>query len=212
MTNSASVFGAWDGGTWKSADADEYILASDGLVVAGICLTPGHGRRREFEAASNTAHGGLIATRLGAMGAVTFAVTGGVYAGTRTAKQVSREEIEVDNLNPQALTRIPPKYAIEGERLFNNAAAMVLGGATSIIVSVDICTYALTTACQAPDEAYDAVFHGAMSIILKDGQHEGAASTYRQLFQQDLILLGVDPQIASLMTTRLDERTNQRAA
>lgn len=212
MTNSGSAFGAWDGGTWKSADADEAILAADALVRTAIMLTPGHGRRAEAESTSSTAHGALIAAHLGLIGAVTFAITGGPYAGTRGAKLVSQEEVEIDNLNPQGLTRISPKYALQGSRLFHNAAALVLGGASSITVNADICTYTLTSSCQAPDEAADAVFHLAMSTILKDGQNESAAATYRQMAQQDLVMLGIEPGLVSALTSKLDERFEGRMA
>ena len=207
MSNAASAFGAYDGGTWKTADVDESILSADAMVISGLLWTPGNGHRRAFEAASSTAHGALIADHVGPIGAVTFAITGGLYAGTRSAKLVSKEEVERDNLNPAALTTIPPKYAIEGDRLFHNAAGMVLGGASSITVSVDICTFTLTTACQSPDEAYDAVFHGAMFILAKNGHHNDAAGTYRQAFQQDLLLLGVAPEIAARLSAGIDERS-----
>lgn len=206
MSNAASAFGAYDGGTWKTADVDEAILASDALVVSGIIQTPGNGRRIAFEAPSSTSHGALIATHLGPPGAVTFSITGGLYAGTRGAKLVSKEEIERDNLNPAALKTIPPKYAIEGDRLFYNAAGMVLGGASSITVSVDICSFTLTTSCQSPDEGYDAVFHGSMFILAKNGHHNDAAGTYRQAFQGDLVLLGISPQLAAQLSSGLDER------
>lgn len=212
MTNSASAFGAWDGGTWKSADADEAILAADALVRTAIMLTPGHGRRAEAESTSSTAHGALIAAHIGIIGAVTFTITGGPWAGTRGAKLVSQEEVEIDNLNPQGLTRIIPKYALQGSRLFHNAAALVLGGASSITVNTDICTYTLTSSCQAPDEAGDGVFHLAMSTILKDGQHEGAAATYRQMAQQDLVMLGIEPGLVAALTSKLDERFEGRMA
>lgn len=212
MTNSGSAFGAWDGGTWKTTDADESILAADALVRTAIMLTPGHGRRAEAESTSSTAHGAIIAAHLGAIGAVTFAITGGAFAGTRGAQLVTQEEVEIDNLNPQALTRIRPKYAVQGSRLFHNAAGLVLGGASSITVNTDICTYTLTSACQAPDECGDAVFHLAMSTILKDGQHESAASTYRQMAQQDLAMLGIDPSLVMALTSKLDERFEGRMA
>lgn len=207
MTDGASAFGAYNGTTWKTADVDESILAADAMVISGLLWTPGNGHRRTFEAASTTAHGALIADHVGPIGAVTFAITGGIYAGTRAAKLVTKEEIERDNLNPAALKTIPPKYAIEGDRLFHNAAGMVLGGASAITVSVDICTFTLTTSCQAPDECYNAVFHGAMFILAKNGHHNDAAGTYRQAFQADLLLLGIAPEIAARLTSTIDERS-----
>ena len=207
MSNASSAFGAYDGGTWKTTDVDEAILAADALVVAGILWTPGNGRRIAFEAASSTAHGALIATHVGPIGAVTFAITGGLYAGTRSGKLVTKEEVERDNLNPAGLKTMPPKYALEGDRLFHNGAGLILGGASAVTVSVDICTFTLTTACQSPDEAYDAVFHGAMFILGKNGHHGAAAGGYRQAFQQDLLLLGVAPELAARLSSGIDERS-----
>lgn len=206
MTDAGAAFGTYSGGTWNTAEVDQAILAADALVCAGLIQTIGNGRRIAFESAVSIAHGALITAHAGPIGAVTFAITGGLYAGTRSGTLVSKAEIDRDNLNPAALKTIPPKYAIEGDRLYHNGAGLILGGASAVTVTVDLCAFALTTACQAPDECNDAVFHGAMFVIAKNGHHGDAANTYRQAFQSDLVLLGISPQLAAQLSSGLDER------
>lgn len=206
MSNAGSAFGAYDGGTWKTADVDAAILSSDAIVCSGLIHTPGNGQRRAFETASSQPHGALIAVHTGPIGAVTFTITGGLYGGTCGAQLVSKQEVEQDNLNPQGLASIPPKYAIEGDRLYHNGEALVKGGASSVSVTVDICSFTMTSACQSPDEGEQAVFDGAMTIVHKNGHHADSANTYRQAFQADLILLGVAPELAARLSVGIDER------
>lgn len=199
MSDGGASFGTYSGSTWKTTDVDEAVLASDGGVVVGICLTSRHGRRQLYTTTGVVTTGSQLPSHIGDV-AVYCTITGGDRAGTVASQLATKEEIEIDNYNPQGLGTILSKHHIdENGIIYTNKEGIekVTGGGVTAVFTASYCTYTLTTACQAPDEAYNCVFYGAMTIIAKDGQHMDAASSYRQMYQAEMIGLGIDPQVAA---------------
>lgn len=181
--NAATVFGTLDDTErWTQEEVDAAILNADGDVIRAICDNPMHGARRVFLTSSNVAHAGQIPAHLGPIDSVVFTITGGAYAGTR-AGEFQRNGIEEDNLNPLGLTRIPPRYYIEGDILYHNATGLIAAGASVVTVAVYYCAYTRSGACQAPDEFYDAVKAGAMrALVNKEGVYAEAQSVWGNMY------------------------------
>jgi hypothetical protein len=186
----------YDSGAYTSGEVDKAILAADKLIKLGMLLTPGHYHRAGAITSTAVLHAQILPAHFGPVEAVTFDITGGGRAGLQSAIQASLASIIQDNLNPSALKLLLPKYAIIDEKIYHNRAGLLAGDATAITVYADLATYSpSSSACSSPDEAEDAVFHGAMrSLQLKDGQHEGAAGDWHSMFMSDVKLLGISPQ------------------
>ena len=108
-----------------------------------------------------------------------FTITGGLYAGTQAGIVSTRDEIDFDNLNPNGLTRIPPRFVLELNSLWHNAPALVLGGASVVTVAAYIATFTRTSACQSPAGTADAIKAiAAGALIGKEGIKTEAAMVW----------------------------------
>jgi hypothetical protein len=197
QSDPGSGYGSISAERYKSGEITDHILAADATIVRAICNTKGHGRRKDFltGAASGIAYGAQLATRVGPLEGVQFVITGGPLAGTRHGKEWTArmiQELDRENLNPLALTRIFPHFILDGDTLYHNAAALVLGGASSVSVNTTFCVFSLTSACQAPDEFLRAVALASnASLFLKDGMREGAGAVFEGMLKTELEMLGV---------------------
>lgn len=150
--------------------------ADEAYIVAGL-ENPAWGHRATFVAASSSiAHGGAVPAHYGPVEKVVFTITGGLYAGTKAGDEAPRDVIELDNLNPNALTRIPPRFALERNTLWHNAAGLILGGASVVTVVAFIASFTRTAACQSPAGASEAIKSIALgSLVGKEGIKTDAA-------------------------------------
>lgn len=177
---------------YVDGEVTDACLSADAAICRAIIETPGHGRRKDFLTSATVAHGAQIATHVGPVESIIFAVTGGAYAGTRAGNPAGKDEIERDNRNPLALTLIEPAYYLEGDTVYHNAAGLVAGGASSVTVTAAYCTFTLTSACQSSDEMERAVVLAAVALLIgKDGHHTAAAAGFEAQYRQEMANLGV---------------------
>lgn len=198
LTDTGTAFGSISATAtqYNTTDISSAVLAADRLIYTAGLLTPGHFWRRGATTATAVTSGALLAAHLGDVESVTFVITGGARAGTHGAILSLLAQIIQDNLNPSALTLLLPRYAIFDNRIYHNAAGLVLGGASAITVNADIVAFTPSgSVCSSPDEAEEAVFHGAMrSLQPLDGMGMDAAGGWDRMFMEDVTSLGISPQ------------------
>jgi len=103
------------------------------------------------------------------------------------------QDLDRENLNSLALTRLFPHYVLDKDNtIYHNAAGMVLGGATSISVNTAFYVFTITASPQSPDSYLRAVCLAALAaLMLKDGQREQAAQVFDGMLNTELKLLGL---------------------
>lgn len=199
LTDTGTSFGSISSTAtqYNTTDITKAVVGADKLVFLAGILTAGHFWRRGAITATAVTHGSLLPAHIGPVFGVTFTVTGGARPGIRPAKLATLEEIDWDNGNPNAGTLLTPKYAIVDEKIyFNREGLLLASGVTVVAVTADLATYTPSSSvCISPDEAEDAVFHGAMrSLQPLDGQNMEVAGGWNGMFLADIKLLGISPQ------------------
>jgi hypothetical protein len=180
LNASPAAFGTLADPRRHASEISTAILDADEAVIVAGLENPAWGHRATFVAASSAiAHGGAVPAHYGAVEKVVFTITGGLYAGTKAGDEAPRDVIELDNLNPNGLTRIPPRYALEQNTLWHNAAGLILGGASGVTVVAHIATFTRTPACQSPSGLSEAVKSVALgSLVGKEGIKTEAAGMW----------------------------------
>lgn len=197
QSDPGSAAGAITAERYKSGEINPWILAADASIARAICNTRGHPHRKVFltGTASGVAYGAQLADRIGPLESVQFVITGGPIAGTRHGKEWAPEliqELDRENLNVLALTRMLPHFIVDGDTVYHNAAGLVLAGAASVSVNTTFCMFTLTAACQSPDEFLRAVAISSIAaLFLKDGQRENAGQVFEAMLKTELASLGV---------------------
>src|SRR6185503_3340099 len=127
---------------FKDGEAKDSILLGDASTVRSFLNERGHGRRKDFLTGSATglAHGAQLATRIGPLETIVFAITSGEYAGTVLPiewadTKSNRQELLQENRNVTAEELIEPHYIISGSTIFHNAAGLILAGASVVSVN-----------------------------------------------------------------------------
>lgn len=198
LTDTGTAFGSISATAtqYNTTDISSAVLAADRLIYTAGLLTPGHFWRQAKTTATALENGVALPAHLGDVEAITFIITGGARPGTWPSKPSTYNDIDRDNLNPSGLTNLIPKHLILDSRLFHNKPGLLLGGASAITVNADIVAFTPSgSACSSPDEAEEAVFHGAMrSLQTLDGMGMEAAGGWDRMFMEDVTLLGISPQ------------------
>jgi hypothetical protein len=170
------------GGTTNSnLFLDAAILNVDGAIVKAIMENPNHPKRSVYLTSTAVTNGNLIGEHVGPIG--------DVRVDGNLAIQADPEDIRRWARNTSVFVT-PTGYAgIAGERLF------FLGTAATI----DLCTYARTSACQAPSEYTLVEAHLAIAAIFKNGQNLEAANHHLRLAGLELQSLGVADMLPAVL-------------
>ena len=218
LTPGAS-YGTLGDARFFSQEFTETILSVDGNIVKLILGNPFHGRRSSASYL-NTIFGFVSGTqlpsRIGPIESVQFAITGGQYGGqTLVAREYppeAKDWITQDNQNPGPLVTLKPKYCLEGVTLYHNAAGILKSPSTTAVsVNVSYANYTRTTACQAPDEYFDAVLAGTLAMLFDvEGENAGSAQRFGQMYQ--LMELAITTGQPTIPQFRYIEQLKARAA
>lgn len=193
-----SSYGAITGERYKSGELDVSLLLAAATIVRAICNLKGHGRRADyFTTQNNVQSGAALASMVGPVETVQFAVTGGAYAGTQPGIEMPisyLDELLQENRNPQGVD-IEPRYVQEGNTLYHTAAGMLLAGASQVIVNVRHCQFTLdlaATEAPIPGEFARACAAGSLEMeLMKDGHKIGAGNAFGQIWGREMSLLGI---------------------
>jgi hypothetical protein len=188
---------------FKSDEIKEALRRVDAANVGFICQTKGHSRRASYlTTQAVTTSGTELTSRAGDLDSVVFAITGGLYA-----TEVMAEEMPLDykpflmqeNLNPQALTKLTPKYILDGNKVFHNRLGLVAGGATSIVVTASFPAFTYdgaSTSLQSPDEFLLPITYGTCEFLMaKDGYKITAAGFFGSKQEKALAALGIGGEV-----------------
>ena len=187
--------------TQQIADA---ALAADAMICEAVYGNPNHPRASGFYTNQNgILHAGLLTARAGPLATVVFVVTGGTRPGTRWAREWDPEEIEHEIRNPQSLTELDCHYALVGDQLFHNGAAIQLINGGSVSVNGRFPTFTKTSACQAADEHLMPVLCGTLALLFpNEGENVDAAGFYGGQFQDMRAAIASNQQPPSFRSMR----------
>ena len=214
-----AAYGTLGDARFFSQQFTDTILTVDGNIVKLILGNPSHGRRSTAQyvnTISGFLSGAQLPPRIGPIESVQFAISGGEYGGqTLIAKEYppeAKDWINQDNQNPGPLITIKPKYCLEGVTLYHNAVALLKSpGTTGVSVNVSYTSYTRTTACQAPDEYFDAVLAGTLAMLFDvEGENAGSAQRFGQMYQ--LMELAITTGQPTIPQFRYIEQLKARAA
>jgi len=188
----------------KSGELGVYLLLTDASLANLICQQKGFGARNTFLSGNQTgiSSGGQLSAMVGPVESIQFAVTGGRWAGTQPGAlprgdSLSNQLIELqnENRNVNANPEIAPHFVQDGATIWHNAAGLVLGGASSVIVSSKFAQFIFNqaaTSVQCPSEWSRATCFGGLATAFgKDGQRVEAAGLFKGLYQSELAVMGI---------------------
>lgn len=183
-----------------SGELSRLIIYADATVCRLINQIKGNVLRDgQLTFTNGIAHGASIVAG-GPIETIQAAITGGLYSGTPVIVEVDPwptsmiSELERENRNPQGLTLIEPHSIVDGEVIYHNKAALLLGGASTVSFNVKHpLAFAINlAACQAPGETSRAVACLALAMAQpKDGVRVDSAQLFRGMANDELEALGV---------------------
>lgn len=185
---------------YYTSQVSNTLLNLDSEIIKALTADPLHPRAKDFlTTQSAVVSGSQLTSRVGAIHAVIFNLTGGSwpYQTAEVGRLATPEEVRLDNLNPNGLTMMEPKWAILGDVIVHNKAGLEQIVGRTIRVDAIYPAYTRTAALQSPEEFSGALVRGALETLhpveatnIGGGQHFGAG------FTRDLSLIRANQPVA----------------